>query len=521
VNDLQLSECVIFIVLTKLNTHTNIHSITNHPLKAPMKHLILLLLLSPLFIHAQKNKTTFTAEEVKQDMTFLKKQFEKIHPGMYYYMSKGAYNKMYDSLYNTVNQPLSYLETYRVLATLVTNVKDGHTNLKFNKKRFDKKKAKYVPFYLRKIDHKYYLSLNYARDSTIFRGSEVLAFNDEPIVDLMEKLKVFVSSDIGNETSKDYYSTGAFPAYFMRKYGELDSIKITYRLPKNDAILSKKVACLTNTEINKFSTKRYKSLTRPNLALKIMDSVNHIARLDITDFSMTGKFLDFSNRKFKRVLRVRFSEIKKLKVEHLIVDFRANGGGYIPNVSRFLKYLSPKPFTLVDTLAFKRTAYFTLFKPQWFGPPLVMWAGFTKRKGEFMYRVNKRNDKQKPEKQLAYKGKTYFITDPGCYSATTFALNLAKDLGIPDKIIGQQVGGASWGSFAVNWQDFKLPNTKYIVHTPLMKLNHRLNSQANKDFFLQPDYEVNRNLEELLKNNTSTIDFTVDMIRASKASGLR
>ncbi|WP_435353800.1 S41 family peptidase [Emticicia sp. SJ17W-69] len=486
-----------------------------------MKQLLLLLLLSPLLTFAQKNKATFTPEEVRQDMAFLKKKFEKIHPGMYYYISKEAYLQKYDSLYNSVNQPLNYLEIFSILSNLVTNVKDGHTNLLFNKKRFDAKKTKYVPFYLRKISNKYYISLNYARDSSILRGSEVLAFNDEPITNLMQKLKPLVSSDNGNEVVKDYYTTGAFPNYFKRKYGELDSIKITYRLAKNDSILTKKVACLTNAEINKTSNKRYKSLTRPNFALKIIDSTNHISKLDITDFSMKDKFFDFDNRKFKRLLRTRFGEIKKLKVEHLIIDFRANGGGYIPNISRFLKYLSPTPFTLVDTLAFKKKAYFTLFKPQWIGPPLTMWMGFPKRKGEWMYRVNKRNDKQKPEKRLAYRGKTYFIIDPGCYSATTFTLNLAKDLGIGDKFIGQAVGGATWGSFAVNWQDFKLPNTKFIVHTPLMKIMHRLPNHVNKDFFLQPDFEVNRNYEELIKNNTSVIDFTVEMIRQSKLSALR
>ena len=112
------------------------------------------------------------------------------------------------------------------------------------------------------------------------------------------------------------------------------------------------------------------------------------------------------------------------------------------------------------------------------------------------------------------------MTDPGCYSATTFTLNLAKDLGI-GTFIGQQVGGASWGSFAVNWQDFKLPNTKYIVHTPLMKITHKMPNQVNKGFFLQLDYEVNRTREELLNNHTSVIDFTVEMIKASKAAALR
>lgn len=476
-----------------------------------------ILLLFPLFLQAQKSKDTFSPKQIREDMSFLKKRFEKVHPGMYYYISKEDYNRKYDSLYNTINQPLSYLETFRILSQLVINVKDGHTNLRYDKKRFNKKNAKFVPFYLRKINKNYYLALNYSNDSSIIRGAEVVAFNDEPINEIIQKFKLFVSTDNGNENVKDYYTSSAFPTYYKRYFGELDSIKISYRLPKNDSILNKKVACQTNKEILKIDKKRYKNLNRPNLSLKIIDSVNYIAKLDITSFSMSGKFLDVSEQKFKKVLRTKFKTIKDLKVEHLIIDFRANGGGFIPNISRFLKYLSPKPFTLVDTLAFKKKAYFTIAKPYWFGPPLVTWMGFMKRQDEFMFRVNKRNYKHKPEKVLAYRGKTYFITDPGCYSATSFTLNLAKDLGIPEKIIGQQVGGASWGSFAVNWLDFKLPNTKYIVHTPLMKMSHNLPNKINKEFFLQPDYEVNRNREELLKNNTSVIDFTVEMIRQSKA----
>jgi len=100
---------------------------------------VFILLLLPLFLQAQKSKDSFTPEEVRADMAFLKKRFEKIHPGMYYYMSKEEYNKKYDSLYNTINQPLSYLKTFRVLSQLVTNVKDGHTILRYDKKRFNKK----------------------------------------------------------------------------------------------------------------------------------------------------------------------------------------------------------------------------------------------------------------------------------------------------------------------------------------------------------------------------------------------
>lgn len=484
-------------------------------------HKVLFLLIFPLFLQAQNKKQIFSPEEVKQDMAFLKKRFEKIHPAMYYYTSKDAYSKTYDSLYNTINQPLSYLETYKTLSTLVTNVQDGHTSFRFNKKRFNKKKVKFVPFNLRKIEGKYYLSANYSRDSSIVRGSEVLMLNNEPISELIEKIKQLVSSDKNNDAVKEYYATGSFPNYYIRKNGEIDSIKITYRLPKNDSTFHRKVACLTSAEISKIGTKRYKTFKRPNLSMKVVDSLNHIGILDITSFSMAYKYLDFRNLKFKLALKNSFKAVKRQNIEHLIIDVRGNGGGNILNITRLLQYLSPKPFTLVDTLALKKKAYFVYFKPLTTIVPLLAWTLFPHRKEELMYRVNKKDNKKKPNLNLAYRGKTYFLTDPGCYSATVFTVNLAKDMGIPEKIIGQPVGGASWGSFAANWQDFKLPNTKYIVHTPLMKINHRMPNKLNHDFFLQPDYEVNRNYEELFKNNTSVIDFTVDMIKASKAARMK
>ncbi|MBA4853142.1 S41 family peptidase [Emticicia sp. BO119] len=483
------------------------------------KLLILFFSFISLYSHAQKQ--TFSVEEVREDMAVLKRKFEKLHPGMYYYKSKEVYEKLYDSLYNSLTQPLSYLEAYKVLAHLVTAVEDGHTGIRFDANRFNHKNVKYVPFYLRKIGDSYYISLNTSQDSTIVRGSEIFRVNNEPIDDLISKLKIFVSSDKGNEATKEYYTTGLFPNYYLREYGEIDSVSITYRLPDGNVVLRKKLACLTNGQINKISEKRYKAFKRPNLSVKIVDSLNHIAVLDITTFSMTGNPLDFDQHKFRRALHNSFKTIREKGVEHLIIDFRANGGGYVPNISRLLKYLSPKPFTIIDTVAFKKSAYFALAKPYYISPPLIFWMFFPKRKGEFMYRVNKNGNNQKPVKDLSYKGKTYFLTDPGCYSATTFTLNVAKDLGIGQAFIGQQVGGASWGSFAGTWIDFKLPHTKYIIHTPLYKIVHRLPNQANKGFFLDLDYEVNRNYEELLRNNTSVIDFTVGMIRASKDSHMR
>ncbi len=484
-----------------------------------MKSLLaLFLILLGLTCRAQKQE--FSVKEVREDMATLKRKFEKLHPGMYYYQSREAYNQLYDSLYNSIRQPVSYLEAYQLLVQLVAGVEDGHTNLRFDKKRFNAKKVKYIPFYLRKIQNKYYISINGSQDSTVARGSEIISINKEPIAPLISQLKQMVSADRNNNEAKEYYATHFFPGYYLRQYGEKDSVTIAYRLPFEATTRIKKLACLPPPVINKFSDKRYKAFKRPNLGLKIIDSVNHIAQLDITEFSMKSHLFDLGQFKFKRVLKHRFSLIKAHKVEHLIIDFRANGGGYIPNIARLLKYLSPKPFTLIDTMGFKKGAYFAIAKPWYVSPPLFLWLAFHKKKDGFMYRVNKRNNHNKPDTQLGFRGNTYFLTDPGCYSATTFTMNVAHDLGI-GQIIGQQVGGATWGSFAGTWSDFTLPNTEFIVHTPLYKIVHRLPNQVNKGFFLDLDYEVNRNYDELIKNNTSVIDFTVEMIRKSKEASMR
>jgi hypothetical protein len=476
---------------------------------------IKIIFFSALSVSYAQSKI-FTPSEIKADMATLKQKFEKLHPGMYYYESQANYEKLYDSLYLAANKPMTFIEAYQHLAPLVLMIKDGHTNILYGSKYFPKKTKK-VPFYVRKLENGYFLSINQSKDSTILRGSEIKTINDEPIEAIIYRIKKYISVDNDNETARLYFATNNFPNAYLRIYGESDSVKITYRLPDSTQWQTKKVACLADVEMTKISAKRYKSLNRPNMGLKILDSLHRIAILDITSFSMKGKFDPFQS-KFKRALKERFLSIQKNKIEHLIIDFRGNGGGFIPNISRLLRYLSPQPFTLMQKYGFKKSAYFTVAPPYFITLPMFMWAFFPKRENKFMLKENVNFGGNQPQKHLGFRGKIYFIIDPGCYSATTFTLALAKDLGIGEAYIGQQVGGASWGSFAANWRDFKLPHTKFTIHTPLYRIEHKLNQPVD-NFFLQPTYEVGRNEEELRKNNSNAINFTLNMIQKSIVEG--
>jgi hypothetical protein len=227
---------------------------------------------------------------------------------------------------------------------------------------------------------------------------------------------------------------------------------------------------------------------------------------------MKGKFLDLGQWKFKRMLEKRFAQVKKDGTEHLIVDFRGNGGGFIPNIARTMKYFAKEPFVLLDTVYFKKKAFrkaaplYTVFSP------IATRMLFKSYDDTFFYRKPKKPIRYKPVKENHFDGKVYFLMDGGSYSATTFTMALAHDMGI-GTFIGQQPGGANWGSFASTWNDFKLPNSKIVIHMPLFKLTHNLPNQRAKSFVLTPDYEVDHSFKDFMERKDTVLDFTLDLIR--------
>ncbi|MFN3589916.1 MAG: S41 family peptidase, partial [Spirosomataceae bacterium] len=280
---------------------------------------------------------------------------------------------------------------------------------------------------------------------------------------------------------------------------------------------SVKLEMMTSAAILKRVSSRYKDALKKNFKYVVEDSTAKIARLEISSFSLSGKFFDVSQQKFKRLLKQRFAQIKEDSIQHLLIDFRGNGGGYIPNVRRFVSYLAKEPFQLVDSLAFKKSAISAI--APWYSifPPLITRLVFRKSQVEgYLGRKNPAKPFHDFPK-TAFSGKTYFLMDGGSYSATTFTLGLLYDQGV-GTYIGTQPGGANWGSFAVNWKDAKLPHSKLILHIPLFKIDHRLPNQRAKSFFIQPDLWVEPSWQDFLDRKDTVVEFTKQMIRSSVTS---
>lgn len=470
---------------------------------------IIFLLFNSTISIAQKH---FSSDKIRNDLLFLKNRFDAMHPGLYRYTTKTSYDSLYAHLYANAEQSMTFQQAFRYVAPLVTAVKDGHTSYRFPKKYYGKK-PKMIPIYVRAIDEKILLHYNGSADSTMQRGDEIISINNEPIDEIIERLKTTFGTDNDNSTTKKLYTTQSFANFYLKYYGMSDSTKITYKKPTDDTLRVNILANIPSQESIKIVAKRYKNALRKNFDYKILDSTQRIAYLSITSFSMKGNPLDVLQFKFRKMLKKRFKSIKNDKIDYLIVDFKGNGGGFIPNISRFLRYVSPQPFVLTDTLSFKKKAFQKVAPLYSIFPPLVTRLTFKKSEdGNYFYRKPSKPTIYQPKKSNFYSNKLFFLMDGGSYSATTFTLGLAKDLGL-GTFIGEQAGGANWGSFAGSWNDFRLPNTKIRIHMPLYKIMHNLPNQRTQTLFLEPDYEIGNNLRYFMERKDPTVEFALDLIR--------
>ncbi|WP_234736152.1 S41 family peptidase [Tellurirhabdus bombi] len=478
-----------------------------------MKYVIwAFLLIIPFFSSAQM----LTPEQSRADFLYLKKKLDLLYPGVGYYLPDSAYNELYDSLANQLKTPVSYHEFYRQQVTpFIASLKDGHLSV-YHRKNFVGKSSKFIPFEIRRVDTTYYISHNLSTDTSFARGTELLTLNGQRVADLHQLFQQYqrLGSDGDNMTGARAWSQDYFPIYFARWYGSNDSVCVSYRLPGDSLVRSASLPCLTMAQRNRYAGKRYRQEMKhelSNLAVMIVDSLPNTAILRVETFSNEKR--DWFGFKYRRKLRAAFARIQAAQVQNLVIDMRSNGGGTVMNATRLLSYWMPEPFQVMQAGQIKRggrRAYMKTWNPfSWLFFPIA----YKRDSLGFVERVNVR--KRKPEKELAYRGNLYFLMNGASYSATTSVLVKTLDAQM-GTYIGEACGGAFWGDFAGQFQTVILPNSNIRVRVPLKKLLHDVSPKNANGFTVEPDFPVERTVEDLLKGRDYVMHKALNLIKQGK-----
>ncbi|MEZ0485710.1 S41 family peptidase [Fibrella aquatica] len=480
----------------------------------------LVMLTSPLAAQS----ITLTPDQAHDDLLYLRRQLRTYHPGLGHYTPNAQMEQLFDSLYNRVSSPIDYLAFFHHLSPYLNGLKDGHTNLN-HRHGFIDRNTRYVPFYVRQVDHDYFISHNASADTSLGRGTRLLAVGGQSIADVHRTLMDGdrSGSDGDNSTGRHNWSLMQFADYYAAWYGSIDSVTIQYQRARPDGSLDStirqtRVAGIVSGLFKQTLLERYKAdfgrnseFRQPNLSLRLVDSLSNTAVLRVSSFNNPKTFDPFQWA-FKKRLKRAFQHIKKTGVENLVVDLQDNGGGAVINSARLLQFWMRKPFTIMESEHIKPAARDVLVN-RW--NPLSM-LDFNLRyrpdgQGGFASRAALTRH-YKPFRRLAFRGNLYLLMNGSSFSAATSVLAKTLDAG-QGTFVGEACGGAYWGDFAGQFKYVTLPHSRIQVRIPLKKLTHAVAEAHANGFTIEPDFTAQRTHEDLMTNRNVALRQTLILIR--------
>lgn len=486
--------------------------------RRPLARLGLLILIFATCCVASSVAQTFTPDQAHEDMLYLRRQLKTYHPGIGYYTSEARMEQLFDSLYNHLDAPIDYLSLFRYVAPYVSSLKDGHTNLN-HRNGYLNRTTHYVPFYIRQVDGRYFISHNASEDTTLRRGTELLSIQGQSVASIHQALMDGdrSGSDGDNRSGREQWSLTQFADYYAAWYGSVDTVQVRYRLPHDTLTRQTRLACPTSERFRQLLAQRYRrdfdrqpDLRQPNLGVRLVDSLSGTAVLRVSSF-MNPRGFDPFQWQFKRRLKKAFQQIQAAGVKNLVVDLQNNGGGAVLNSARLLQYWLPEPFTVMEGEHMKRAARAEIVT-RWNPLSALNFSMNYKDDGRGWFANRATRKRFRPAGKLAFRGNLYLLMNGSSFSAAASVLAKTLDAG-RGTFVGEACGGAYWGDFAGQFKYITLPHSQIQVRLPLKKLVHAVAADHANGFTIEPDFPTSRSYDDLLQNRNYTLHQALQLIK--------
>ncbi len=431
--------------------------------------------------HYQFNQKT-AAPQLQQDVVLLKKILEANHPSLYWYTPKDTLDAAFNAAINSITDSLTEVTFRNNVASVISQVKCGHTAVRFSKnysKVIEQHRYPCFPLSIKTWgDSMVVLGSLFPKDSIFKRGTIITAINGKNAQELMAKIFPLISTDGNSNGFKSQVISSNFPSWYKLAFG-VDS---TYSIGYLDAASIAKTKIIKNFSPVKDTTKHKKDtigkpVTPPTIVKKpskhqqkqvqllakrslTIDTANSTAMLRVATFS--GRLKPFFRQSMKK--------IAQQQIKNVVVDVRENTGGRLENSTFLTKYFVDKPFKTGDTIAaITNNIKYKKYIPQSYFLWLPMHL-FSKKKADGRYHKQDEERKiTKPATKYHFDGGIYVLQGGLSFSAATlFTSNLKGQKNVT--IVGEESGGGYYGNSAMFLPTIILPNSKLRVILPLYKL---------------------------------------------------
>jgi C-terminal processing protease CtpA/Prc len=494
-------------------------------------------------------------KQLKHDVDYIYKKLQKLHPNLYWYISKKDLDFKFDSLKRTINTPMTSADFYFKLSPVIASIKQGHMRLFPPTKKLKIKEQFSIRNYgtspLSRFDfegfnNKTYIVKNYSDDTSIKAGTEVISVNNVKPQELISKFSNTFTSDGFNKTFIERKLNKNFPTYFFYQKGITDSVICQLKfndtirtvnlkriITKTDSVKEKHVKQtaiereLAKKELKKRAEQGYDRLTKVySKSLSFVDPDSSIAILKLNDFTK-GNYKVFYSRIFK--------QLDSLKTKTLILDLRDNPGGKLRDDYNLYSYLVDSDFYFVDKQ--EVVSKFSLLHTNNFrNKPLIAKTLFiifsplrlvgisvtffkVEKGANNKYYYSSYFSKPGHAKPNNFKGKVFVLINGGSFSASCLLSSNLK--GSKRAVfVGEETGGAFNGTVAGKMPMVTLPKSKLNISFGLELLQPHFKTELEgRGIF--PDINIKPTIEDRINGNDPELKWVLDEIKGQHISNGR
>ena len=459
------------------------------------------------FTKAQENQAhDFTKkipqEQLLKDFQLLRDALEEGHAGLYIYSPKEIMDEIFENVKAEIQQPMTEIEFFRLLAPLIARIKDGHTSLSPSESyiNYAETAPNRFPFKLKFIDNKAYILRNYSDNSNIHHGAEIISINGRSMNEILQLMFLNTSADGSILTSKyrDLESTNYFGLMYNLLFGESLKYKIKYRNSGSEKENEAEIAGANLEKLQATFAKRYpKEASQEDLPieLKILDNKN-TAILKITSFN--EELYLINEMEYPDFLEKAFKKLQSNKIKNLIIDLRNNPGGNDEYGKMLFAYLTNKKFTYYNSLEINRNDFKFLLQTDVANERIPSYMIEENERGTYQLKNHVNLGEQEPSSP-GFDGKLFVLINGATLST---AGEFASVLHYHQKavFIGEECGSAYYGNTAGFMPELTLASTQLRLRIPMVRYHLAVEGYPLFDRGLLPKYEIKYTIENILKS---------------------
>lgn len=449
---------------------------------------------------------TFTTAELKEDLVYLRNQYEHHNPNLYLYTSKSSLDKLFDSLSANITSPMTDVQFYRYIGVITSRIKDGHTSVFPNEncEWWYGNQPWFLPLLVTCNNNKIVTDLCASTDRTIPDGSEIININGRTSQEVLELMRPYAPRDGWNDTRVTWIMNNFFAYFYCYCVEQAERFDIEYKTPEGQILTHRQNGLPVDSMWNcayTFYPERYITGRKDTaITLRFQDD-SAIAILRIRTFDKSG-MKSMGVPSFKSVVHQYFSLINSAGVQNLVIDVRDNAGGN-PEYARYVvSHLLDSSFVYIDQ--FK-----TVDRLHW---------NDCEKRAHVRWFPYCGIGKFHPEKPV-YKGKLFVLMDGG---STSTAGDFVACLDYYKRaiFIGEESGAnrvVSGGNVFAS--TFELPNTRLKCRmSTIQAINKK--DQFNDGHGVIPDYGVIPEPDDYMKHRNPMLEKALELIHADKAPSL-